>query len=113
MGTLNIWINEFLVSSIEPGTKLRLNKKFVSGMIMLLTLQLDIFSQSLISDLTVLSSSFLMPQRGVALLNRNNYNNGGEVHKSFTTSSNASAILMEENQLYKMTAKWYLGLILL
>lgn len=68
-------------------------------MIMLLILKLDILSQSLARD-----SAFLMPQRSAALLHRINYNNRGEVHKSFTISSNASAILMEGNQLYKMSA---------
>lgn len=47
-----------------------------------------------------------MPQRGKVLLNRINYNNGGEVHKYFTTS-NASVMLMEGNQPCKMVFETY------
>lgn len=75
-------------------------------MIMLLTLQFDILSQSLARDSTLLASSFLMPQRGKILLNRINYNDGGEVHKFFTTS-NANAMLMEGNQPCKMVFETY------
>lgn len=81
-------------------------------MIILLTLQLNILSQSFARDSTFLASSFLMPQRGAALLSRINYNNGDEGHKSFTTSK-GSAVLVAGNQLCKMTAQWYLRVILL
>lgn len=67
---------------------------------MLLTLQLDILPQSLARDSTFLASSFLLPQRGTALLNRVNYNNAGEVHKSFTIY-NASVKLIEGNSSIK------------
>lgn len=82
-------------------------------MIMLLTLQLNILSQCLAGDSTFLATGLLVPHRGAAWLNRTNCNNGDEVHKSFTTSSNASAMLMEGNQLYTMTAQWYLSFFLL
>lgn len=75
---------------------------------MLLILQLDILSQSLARESTFLASSLLKPHGGAALWNRFNYNNGDEEYKPFTTSFNVGALLMEGNELYKMTAKWYL-----
>ena len=54
-------------------------------MIILSVLQLGVLSQSLEVRVTYFfASSLLMPYRGAALLNRINYNNGGEERKSFT-----------------------------
>lgn len=67
-------------------------------MTVLLTFQLDIVSQTMGTNSTFLASRRPVPRRGTVLLSRINYNNGGEVHKS-TSSSNASRMLMKGNQL--------------
>lgn len=68
-------------------------------MTVLLTFQLDIVSQTMGTNSTFLASGRPVPHRGTALLSRINYNNGDEVHKSSTSSSNASPMLMKGNQL--------------